>query len=143
MAFIRDGFSTIITFASLAFTPANVVEKTVTAPGVEGGGPINITNMRNIRFRTSVPKSLLTVKNLTLTVQYDPVFYSLVSANMQFVDLTTLRFPDLSTLEFFAWVDDISPQENREGEEPLANMVVIPSLFASGSESAPVYTAAP
>jgi hypothetical protein len=143
MAFIRNGFSTLITFAALDFGPANIVEKTVTSPGVEGGGPINITNMRNLRFRTAVPKSLLTVKNLTLTVQWDPVWYDLVILNMQVVDLTSIIYPDASALEFYAWVDDISPQENREGEEPLANMVVIPGLWYNDAEEPPVYTAPP
>lgn len=140
MAFLRDGFSTLFAFATIAITPpVQVVEKTVTAPGIEGGGGINITNMRNERFRTAVPKSLLTVKNLTLTVQHDPVWYNLASANFQVVDVATLIFPDLSNIEFYAWIDDISPQEHREGEEPLANMVVIPSMFFDGLEVPIVY----
>lgn len=141
MAFIRNGFSTQISLSALAFT-ATVVEKTVTPPGIEGGGPINITNMRNLRWRTQVPKSLLTLKNLLLTVQYDPAFYGAHPAVMQVIQLVTIQFPDASTLVFWGWMEDITPQELKEGEEPLANWVICPSLYHNGTEVAPVYAAA-
>lgn len=136
---LDDGFSTTVTIAGITM----IEENTVTPPGADGGGEINNTSMRNTRWRTKKPKSLLDLTPLEMSVQYDPAFYDALAANLQVNQAITVEFSDGSTLVFWGWIDSITPNENSEGELPLADITIIPSnIDGAGAEIAPAHTAA-
>lgn len=141
MAYIEDGFSTIISFAlapSVKFK-----EVTVTPPSVDGGGPVNTTTMRNTTWRTQNPKKLKTLGQMTSTVEYDPEAYNDVVALINQNGQITVTFPDGATVVFYGWLDKFVPGENQEGERPTATITVEASnQDADQNEVAPVYTAA-
>lgn len=149
MAIINDGFSTIISLGSFpaVFTLVGL-EKTVTPSGYSGGGGIPVTTMRNRFFRTTAPKFLINMEPLTLTVAYDPASFdpaNVVTGMPNIINvnqLITITFPDTSTLTFPGFVDEWKAQENREGEQPLISMTIIPSLLENEVETNPVFVAA-
>jgi len=147
VAILNDGFSTTIGFATTGpIFGVIALEKTVTPAGLSGGGGIPITTMRNLTMRTVAPKSLITVDALTLTVAYDPGVYgggNTFSGSININQQIVIAFPDGSTFTFWGFLDEFKPQENREGEQPLAALTVIASnIDDTGSESAPIYAAA-
>jgi hypothetical protein len=146
MPLIRNGHSTTVAFgtADPGF-PATLVEKSVTPPGWDGGGFIDITNMRNVLLRTRISKSLITLTPMTLTVQWDPISMTTgVFSALQVNQIVTITYPDGSAMAFAGWVDTFEPPEHKEGEEPVAKMTVIPSNIDpldGVSETLPAYTA--
>jgi hypothetical protein len=141
MARIDDGFATLIEFAE--DSDVQMWEKEVTPPGVSGGGENDTSTMRNTTWRTRSPKSLITLSESSLTVAYDPAVYdeivSMVNVNQQI----TITFADDSTLVFWGWIDEFTPGAIMEGEQPTAEVKIIPSnQNAAGTETAPSYTAA-
>ena len=141
MARIDDGHSTTITFAT-----ADTVllwEKEVTPPGMEGGGANDTTTMLNSAWRTRAPKKLVTLTDAAMTVAYDPGFLDDVLTMVNVNQLVTITFPDGATWQFYGWLDSFIPNAAVEGEQPTAQCTIIPSnQNASGTETAPVYTAA-
>lgn len=139
---LNDGHSTILTFDNIS--NVNFLEKEVTPPGADGGGENDITTMRNVRWRTRQSKKLLTLTSLSITVAYDPAIMDDVVDQFQVNQLVTVTYPDGSTLDFFGWIDSFVPGTNVEGEQPTAELVVIPSnQDLNENEIAPVYTDAP
>ncbi len=137
---IDDGFSTTVDF-SLA-PSVTFWEKTVTPPGVQGGGANDITTMRNTRYRTMAPKKLVTLSEMNLTVAYDPACLDDIMDMIQINGEITLNFPDGSTWVFWGWLDEFTPGENAEGSQPTATVKIIPSnMDDSLAEIAPVYAA--
>lgn len=149
MPFLNDGFSTTIELGTFPTVFAVVArEKTVTPSGYSGGGGIPVTTMRNIAYRTTAPKYLINVEPLTLTVAYDPDTFdpaNLASGMPNIINvnqLITITFPSGDSLSFYGFVDEWKSQENREGEQPLISMTIIPSLLDptdNDTETAPVY----
>ncbi len=139
MAIMEDGFSTIIAFPShpsVAFE-----EKTVTPPGVSGGGQNDVTTMRNTTWRTMAPKKLKTLTESTFEAAYDPAVFDDIVAMVNDNQLITITFPDASTLAFYGWLDDFIPNANEEGSQPTANCTIqISNRTDAGVETAPVYT---
>lgn len=138
MARIEDGFPTTIAFEE---APAvEFYEKEVSPPGMEGGGANDITTMQNTAWRTRSPKQLKTLSECTLVAAYDPVVYNDIVAMMNVNQEITITFPDDSILVFWGWLDVFKPNRLVEGEQPTAEVTIIPSnLDAGGSEIAPVY----
>ena len=140
MTIMRDGFSTIISFPShptVAFE-----EKTLSPPGISGGGPNDTTTMRNTAWRTRQPKFLKTLSESGLEVAWDPAAYDDIVAMCNDNQLITITFPDTSTIEFYGWLDEFSPNAHEEGAQPTANITIQPSNQTdAGVETAPVYTA--
>jgi len=142
MSILNDGHSTILSFANIS--NVNFLEKEVTPPGADGGGENDITTMRNVRWRTRQSKKLLTLTSLSITVAYDPAIYDDVVDQFQVNQIVTVTFPDGSTLDFYGWIDAFVPGTNVEGEQPTAELTVIPSNQDDNEqEVAPVYTPAP
>jgi hypothetical protein len=137
MARLDDGFSTTI-----SLTGANTTfwEKSVTPPGLDGGGSIDTTTMRNTAWRTFAPKSLVTMSEMSLTVAYDSSKVADITdlnVNQQIV----VTFPDASTLTFWGFVNTFAPGELAEGEQPEAEITIIPTNRDNASppvEVAPV-----
>ena len=141
MARLRDGHPTTIAFAN--FPSVLFWEKTVTPPGIEGGGENDTTTMRNSVWRTRQPKKLKTLSNSTFTAAYDPAVYEDILDMIQDNQLITVTFSDGATLAFWGWVDSFVAGEIREGEQPMATITIIPSNEDDdANEVAPVYTAA-
>jgi len=139
MARIDDGFSTIIEFAE--DSDVQMWEKEVTPPGMSGGGENDTSTMRNTTWRTRAPKSLITLSESSLSVAYDPAVFDEIVAMLNVNQLVTITFPDSSTLAFWGWIDEFTPGANVEGEQPTADVTIIPSnQNASGTEVAPVYS---
>jgi len=141
MSRLDDGYQSLISFAA----DADVLfyEKTVTPPGVDGGGEVDTTLMLNATYRTRNPKALITMSNASLVVAYDPATYAEILALVNVNNLITITFPDGSTLAFWGWLNTFTPSELTEGEQPTADIEIIPSnQNATGVETAPVYAAA-
>lgn len=140
---LDDGYQTLIGFA--ADPTVLFYEKEVTPPGISGGGEVDTTTMRNSEWRTRNPKQLKTLSPASATCAYDPAVYPDIITNLINVNnLVTVTYPDGDTLGFWAWLDEFTPGAHVEGEQPTADLTVIPSnQNAAGAETAPVYTAAP
>ena len=142
MGIINDGHPTTISFAGGFSGTGGVLEmkeKELTPPGVEGGGPNDTTTMRNSTWRTKQPKQLLTLTDSTITVAYDPDVYNEILAMVNVNQEITITFPDATTLTFWGWVDMFSPNAVVEGEQPTAEITIVPSnQDTAGTETAPV-----
>lgn len=136
-----DGFSTLITLGNAP--TVKLYEKEVTPPGIQGGGPIDTTTMRNIEWRTASPKKLKTASQITLTVAFAsgaiPIMRDQVGVNQQI----TVSFPDGSSLTIWGWVDEFTPGAFTEGEQPTATVTIQPSNHDNAQppeEVAPLYS---
>jgi hypothetical protein len=139
MAFLSDGYQTLISMSAAPNT--NFREKEVQPPGLDGGGMIDTTTMRNTRFRTRQPKHLVTADDITLHVQYDPDAYNTVLAIIQEVQTLTVTFPDGKQLNIDGFLDTFKPVSHREGEFPTAEMkFVMTNQTAEGVETGPSLT---
>lgn len=140
MARIDDGYQTLVSFA--ADPSVEFYEKTVTPPGMDGGGEVDTTTMLNSTYRTRNAKALVTMSPMSMTCAYDPACYDSILTLINVNNLITVTFPDGSTLAFWGWLNSFTPGECAEGEQPTADVEVIPSnQNSSGVETAPVYTA--
>lgn len=140
MPVLEDGFSTIYTFALAPVV--KFAEKTVTPPGFDGGGPNDVTTMRNEEWRTMAPKKLKTLTEAGASCAYDPAFIEDVNDMINVNQLITVTFPDGSSWDFWGYLDKFTPGEHQEGEQPEADVVIQPTnRDASGNEVAPVYHA--
>ena len=135
-----EGFATVITLANAP--NIKLYEKTVTPPQLTLGGAIDITTMRNTAWRTQAARKLKTLGAITTTVAYATDSYDTVRDQLGVNQLITVTFPDGSTLQFYGWVEEFTPGELSEGNQPTATLTIQPSLRdASGVETAPQYTA--
>ena len=140
---IDDGFSTIFSFAENP--TVKFYEKEVTPPGMEGGGANDTTTMRNTALRTRAPKKLKTLTEMEAVVSYDADVFdpTEVWAMINVNQLITITFADGAELDFWGWLDVFKPNRTVEGEQPTANVTIIPSnQNDSGVETAPVFRAA-
>jgi len=140
MSRIDDGHPTLMTFAEDA--SISLWEKSVTPPGVEGGGENDTTTMHNSIWRTKSPKQLKTLTPASATAAYDPAVYDEIIAMLNVNQAITITFADASTLVFWGWIDVFAPGEAVEGAQPTADLTIIPSnQDADGDEIAPDYSA--
>ena len=139
---IDDGFSTTISFAD--FPSVLFWEKTVTPPGVDGGGPNDTTTMRNTALRTQAPKKLKSMTEMTASVAYDPQALQDAFDMVNINQLITVNFPDGSNWAFWGWLNSITPDEITEGSQPTAAVSVQCSNQNDlGVETDPIFTPAP
>lgn len=139
MTIMNDGHSTLVTFS--ADSSVALKEKEVTPPGVSGGGENDTTTMHNTTWRTRQPKQLVTLSECSFVAAYDPAVYDEIIAMINVNQQITVEFPDGSTLVFWGWIDEFTPNRHVEGEQPTAEVTIIPSnQNNSGAETAPNYT---
>ena len=151
MTIQTDGFATTIDFSSSEMSSdliilAEMEEKEVTPPGASGGGSNDTSTMRNTEWRTFHPKGLKTLSPCSLVVAYDPAIFDEMVAMVNDNQLITITFPDDSTLAFWGWIDEFTPNASVEGTQPTANITIIPSNMDadnSNAEIEPDFTAAP
>jgi hypothetical protein len=142
---LLDGFNTTLTFPG---TGSTLIEKTITPSGGDAGGPIDFTAMRNARYRTFAPKSLITMTPLMMKAKFDPAYYITAFANLGVNQACVLNFPTIQagvsvtahTLTFWGWLNTFKPEEFDEGKLPLADVEVQPSnINGSYAETAPAF----
>lgn len=137
---LTDGHATTLTFSlasSVSFAP-----KEVTPPGVDGGDEIDTTTMLNNTWRTRAPRSLITLTECEFSAAYDPEVYDTILSMVNINQQITVHFSDGSTLMFWGWVKRFKPNGSKEGDQPMADVVITPSnQNSSGVETAPDYTA--
>lgn len=137
MAYIDDGFATLVSF-SLSPT-VKFREKTVTPPGITVGGSVDTTTMRNTAWRTKAPKKLKELSDMSLTASYDPAVYNDIVAMVGVNQSITVTFPDGQSLTFYGWLDSFTPSEISEGEQATADITVVcGNQDTDGAEIAPV-----
>ncbi len=144
MARIDDGHPTLIAFsASTSGVTFEFFEKEVTPPGASAGGANDTTTMRNNLFRTMAPKQLITMTPMSVVGAYDPVVYDEIFAMIKINQIITITFPDASTLTFWGWIDEFTPGNIVEGEQPTSTLTIIPSNQDNSKvEQPPIYAAA-
>ena len=144
MARLDDGFSTTVTFSGgTSGVTLLLYEKEVTPPSLVGGGPNDITTMRNNVYRTQSPKKLISLGPSSFVASYDPAVYDEIIAMINDNQSIVVTFPDGSTLTFWGWIDEFVPGALVEGEQPTATVTIMPSnQNAAGNEIAPDYQAA-
>lgn len=139
-----DGYQTLIGFGEDPNICLWIVE--VTPPGLEGGEPIDQTNMHNTTWRTKLPRSLVDCEEMSLVVHYDPVAYdeclAILNKHNTANSSITIQFPDGSTLDFWGYLRSFKPQALQEGQKPTANVVLVPTNWdpVNSVEAAPVMT---
>lgn len=134
---LDDGFSTTITFSLNG--AIKFFEKTVTPPGMDAGGEVDTSTMRNLKYRTRNPKKLITVSPGAGTVAWDPQAYNDVIAMLGVNQQITFTLPDGSSVEIWGWLDKFVPGEHVEGTQPTATINIEPSNQDNSKvEQAPV-----
>jgi hypothetical protein len=134
---LLDGHPTLITFAR--FPTVNFWEVSGTPMGEDGGDPVDITTFFNTNRRTYAPRQLMEGTEGTWTVAYDPAVLSTIRQMINIHDTCTVTHPDGSTEARFAYLRSFIPQENSEGEMPLAEVTIQPlDVDTSGAEQEPV-----
>lgn len=150
MAIQIDGFSTYITFNNCSLT---ICQKTITPPEIDSGGSIDIGGMLPAarKYRLRAPKQLIQLNTMQITAAWDPLVYTqgmiaaaaVVGSNQSL----TLTFANLDTLQFYGFVEKLTFQEVKEGEQPMVTLAITPTLWngdfaASGCpiEVEPVFT---
>ena len=121
MPVLTDGYQTKITIGAITF-----YEKKVTPPGIDGGGEVDTTTMRSTTWRSRQPKALSTLTNCKATAAYDPSQYAAILALVHVIGTVTIEFPDAVVLTFEGWLDKFTPGELTEGEQPTAEIEIIP-----------------
>lgn len=136
---LDDGFSTIITFANIP--TVKLFEKEITPPGISAGGPIDVTTMRNITWRTMSPRALKSLTAVSATVAFATNAIPVVQSQLAINQLITITFPDQSTLVFWGWIEEFTIGAMVEGEQPTATITITPgNVNNNDQEVAPVYT---
>lgn len=124
---LEDGYSTKVSSTldpNIAFW-----EKTVQPPGLDGGEAIPQTTMHNIRYRTTAPRSLMTLTPITIVAAYDPAVYDQIHVLINENTSWTVTFPDTSTYTFFGFLQSFIPEPNEEGVQPEATIIITPTNY--------------
>jgi len=140
MPLLKDGYKTLISISGIT---ALFEEIEVTPPGLDSGGAIDQTTMRNSRYRTKLGKALVSLDTVSIKVAYDSRVYGQVINILGSNRAITITFPDGSTLVFYAIVSKFTQDALKEGERPEATLELEPSNLSTAAtpvEVAPVFT---
>lgn len=138
MSMLLDGYRTLITFSLVSSVKFYEVE--ITPPGLEAGGSIDQTTMRNNRWRSFSPKALITAAEAQAVVSYDSAYYTQALSMLGINQQITFTFPDTHTYKIWGWLDSFVPGSLKEGNRPTATCKIIPSNHDNNAtEQAPVY----
>ncbi len=83
---------------------------------------------------------MIELKEGSALVSYDLAALSSILSQVGVNQLITITFPDATTFAFYGTIDEFAPKELKEGEEPQAEMKIIPTMQTGMVETAPVYT---
>jgi len=127
MAFLTEGYQTLIAFSQLPNVPFR--ERTVTPPQLDAAGLIDVTTMRSQILRQKQPKKLLDTSTMSCEIQWDPVVYSTVGdvtkRVLGKVGGSQIEFPDGSQISFYGWIASFKPAALKEGEFASATIDVV------------------
>lgn len=124
---IDDGFRTTIEFSE--FPTLEFYEISITLPGVDGGTPIETTNMRSDELRTFWLRQLKTLTPVTIVAGYtadiyDPAAtYAMVNVNQE----VTITGPNGFEISFWGGVVSVQPGPMEEGQRPTISITVQPT----------------
>lgn len=136
---LHDGFPTTINLSGAGVT---FWEKSVQPPGIDGGEPIDLTNMRNDDVRTFAPRHLYTVTPIRMSVAYDPTVYDTILANVNVNQSIVTTMPDGATITWWGFLKSFVPQQMEEGRQPMAEIELVPTnIDNNGAEAIPVVVA--
>lgn len=137
-----DGFSTTI---ELENDPTiQLWEKEVTPPGITGGGPIETTNMRNLKWRTKAAKKLMELTPINTVCAYATKAYPRLVQQINQNQRITISFADGAALRIWGYINEFTPAAFTEGEQPTATVVFQPTMVNNeGVEQEPEYIEPP
>lgn len=137
--FLCDGYQTMITFE--ADPDVSFWEITVQPPGIDGGEPVDSTNMYNQTWRTMCMRTLKTLTQCSGTAAYDPKVLPQLTALINVVNSITVHMPDGSKWLFWGALTSFEIEPHTEGEMPLVNWTITPTNQDpnTGTEEGPVY----
>lgn len=136
---LDDGFSTKIALA--ADPNVSFWERSVKPPGIDGGDPIDVVTMFNSVYRTSAPRSLISLTDVSGSAAYDPNVFDQIIALVNVNGWITAIHPNGDTWDFVGYLRLFDPPEHQEGEFPLASFtIVVTNRLNSGVETAPVFS---
>lgn len=130
MPILRDGYRTLATITGSAISWEII---SATLPALQGGGAIDQTTMANNNWRTAWGKTLKTFGTITLRVAYDMAVYTQIRDIIGVNKHIVLTAPDGAQLTFYGFVDNFTPEENREGERPEATVEIIPTNLSTAA----------
>jgi hypothetical protein len=120
---LRDGFRSLVAFAR--DPDVSLWERSVKAPGVSGGDPIDQTTMHNDDVMTKAPQSLIEWTNGSMVCGYDPAVLGQILQLVNKEGSITVHWPDGSTLAFYGYLGTFDVQEKSKGAMPLANCEIV------------------
>lgn len=131
-----EGFSSKITFSLDSDLP--FWEKTVGAPGIDGGDPIPTSTMFNTAWHTMVPRTL---KRMT-PFQVQGAFSSgTIDAVLALVNqrngYVTITWPDGTYYSFPGYLKSFTPGQAAEGNPLDGTIEVVPTCTVSNVEEGP------
>lgn len=158
---LPDGFSSLITI-NYPTSPITLFlrEKELQPFSLDLGGPIDTSTMQNQMMRTQAAKSLVTTGEVTLSCQYDPgIYLQLLTRVIErggnnnpqnniplgfrprlgATALMSWYFPDGSRIDFYAWVEKMTPPVHKEGDMPLMEVKICLSNRNITTSVAPEY----
>ncbi len=137
MAFLEDGYQTLVSFA---LHPTILLkEKEVTPFGMEGGERIDITTMRNEQVRTYAPQGLIEATEMTVVCAYDPAILTTLLSALNVPDVVDITHSDGSGWSFYGYIKSAVPSANTIGEQPTMTITIVPTnTDGTGNEVVPV-----
>lgn len=124
---LKNGYQALLTFEFA--TLANYFEIAVGVPGLDAGDEIDITTQHNVTWRTFAPRTLVTLTPFTVTAAYEPdvftEFYNQLGVEQTF----TIKFPDTSTLAFYAFLKSVEFDPMVDGEMPMLTITIVPTNY--------------
>lgn len=123
-AYLFDGFSTTISMAN--FSGLLFIVRDIQPFSMDTGGPIDTTSMSNIGVRTAWVKHLLTLGEITLNVEWNPVLLPTIRANLGVPQTFVVTLPEGTLIDFFGAMDKFTPSVHKEGELPTAEVKIFP-----------------
>ena len=130
---LTNGFSTKVTFS--IDSTIELWEKSVTPPGMDGGDPVDNTTQHETAWTIFRPRTLRTLTEVSFVAAYDPQVYTESDTEIINQEQTiTVSFADGSTIAFFGWVRSMIPQEMVDGEQPVMDVVIVPSNWDTAND---------